>query len=821
MGEENSREWLRKIVPECMVLLKSEGSFPLQCAEPIALYGNGARHTKKGGTGSGDVNVREFLNIETAVKKEGFEITTTDWLDRYDMILEKENQKFRASLRKQIEEEGIAAFLSCMGAVMPEMEYELPLDGAGSTCIYVLSRVSGEGTDREVRKGDFLLTDTEIRDIRKANKIYEKFILILNVGGVVDLSPVADEISNILLLSQAGMQTSEALCDVLLGRSCPSGKLASTWAKWEDYCHQGDFGEKDDIRYREGIYVGYRYFDTVCKTPLFPFGHGLSFTSFQIRTFGLAKEGSKVSVKAEVTNCGKRSGREAVQLYVSVPESRLDQPYQVLAAFEKTEELKPGESQAVSMEFDLRNLASYDEEMSARILEKGRYLFRVGNSSADTEIAGNVFLEEEIIVEKVTPLADQADFKDFCPEKKACRNEEGGADCGQTLRLVGKDFEECKKAPSTRPDGDILSVLNTMNAQELAYLCLGSFQDKGSQSVIGDAGSHVAGAAGETTGRYEDRGIRPIVMADGPAGIRIAPLYGRDEDGIYSMDSGNIEGLAELLPEQMREAFFPSDKKTERKGKIYEQYCSAIPIGTAIAQSFDPGLAKACGELVAAEMKKYGIHLWLAPALNIHRNPLCGRNFEYYSEDPLVSGKMAAAVTTGVQMEKGCGVTIKHFACNNQETNRMRSNSIVSERALRDIYLRGFEIAVKEAAPIAVMTSYNLLNGEHTSSRKDLIKGILKTEWEYEGLVMSDWITSGLGIRSKHKYPLACASGAVRAGNDILMPGGPKDYEDLIHSVAQEQAVYPVSREDLAACAYRVLKTVKRLRQEKITEEGK
>ena len=182
---------------------------------------------------------------------------------------------------------------------------------------------------------------------------------------------------------------------------------------------------------------------------------------------------------------------------------------------------------------------------------------------------------------------------------------------------------------------------------------------------------------------------------------------------------------------------------------------------------------------------------------------------------------MAAAVTTGVQMEKGCGVTIKHFACNNQETNRMRSNSIVSERALRDIYLRGFEIAVKEAAPIAVMTSYNLLNGEHTSSRKDLIKGILKTEWEYEGLVMSDWITSGLGIRSKHKYPLACASGAVRAGNDILMPGGPKDYEDLIHSVAQEQAVYPVSREDLAACAYRVLKTVKRLRQEKITEEGK
>lgn len=207
------------------------------------------------------------------------------------------------------------------------------------------------------------------------------------------------------------------------------------------------------------------------------------------------------------------------------------------------------------------------------------------------------------------------------------------------------------------------------------------------------------------------------------------------------------------------------------------------------------------------------IHLWLAPALNIHRNPLCGRNFEYYSEDPLVSGKMAAAITTGVQKQEGCGVTLKHFACNNQETNRMRSNSIVSERALRDLYLRGFEIAVKEAAPIAVMTSYNLLNGEHTSSRSDLLKGILKTEWSYDGLVMSDWITSGLGLKSEHKYPLACASGAIRAGNDILMPGGKADYENLIQAVNQEQAEYPVTRANLIECAYQVLKTIKILRK--------
>ncbi len=818
MTVKNHQEFLRKIAPECMVLLKSDGSFPLSGPQSIALYGNGARYTKKGGTGSGDVNVKQFLNIETALKKAGFEITTTEWLDSYDAAYEKAWRKFRNSLRRQIAEQGLSAFLSCMGAAMPEMEYDFPMEAGGDVCLYVLSRNSGEGTDREVKKGDFLLTDTEIRDIRKAGEKYERFLLVLNVGGVIDLSPVVDAAPNILLLSQTGMMTSEVLCDVILGKSYPSGKLASTWAAWEDYCHEGDFGKQDDTRYREGIYVGYRYFDTVCKNPLFPFGFGLGYTSFQTELLGLEKEAARIRVKVSVTNCGERNGKEVVQAYVSVPEGKLDQPYQVLAAFEKTDELKPGESQVISLEFNLKDLASYCREISARILEKGSYRIYIGNSSRETVPAGTVILNEDIITEKVTSIADQPDFMDYRPEKKCQSGQAQEEGCWETLYITREDFASCEDMRQICPkktDDEILAVMETMDNCELAYLCVGNFQDEGNKSVIGNAGTVVVGAAGETTRIFQERGISSIVMADGPAGIRIAPKYGRDEEGVYSVDGGNLEELADILPDEMRRLFLQKDRTEKWKGEIFEQYCSAIPVGTAIAQSFSRKAAEQCGELVAEEMEQYGISLWLAPALNIHRNPLCGRNFEYYSEDPLVSGCMAAAVTRGVQSRSGCGVTLKHFACNNQEQNRMHSNSIVSERALRDLYLRGFEIAVKDSSPAAVMTSYNLLNGEHTSSRKDLLTGILRDEWGFDGLVMSDWVVTGVVSGKKYKYPSASASAAVRAGNDLFMPGGKADYEDIIRATEQPDALYPVTRKDLMTSAYRVLKTVKRLVQKK------
>ncbi|MCD8069511.1 MAG: hypothetical protein LUE87_11655 [Lachnospiraceae bacterium] len=228
-------------------------------------------------------------------------------------------------------------------------------------------------------------------------------------------------------------------------------------------------------------------------------------------------------------------------------------------------------------------------------------------------------------------------------------------------------------------------------------------------------------------------------MADGPAGVRVSRRYGVDEDGIYALDKNGLEDLLDLLPEEiLAMAGLKQGEEKERHGQEFEQYCSAISTGTALAQSWNEKLAEECGNLVASEMELYGVDIWLAPALNIHRNPLCGRNFEYYSEDPLLSGKMAAALTRGVQARRGRMVTLKHFVANNQETNRMHSNSVVSERALREIYLKGFEIAVREAAPACIMTSYNLLNGEHTSARYDLLETLLRQEWGFAGLVMSD-----------------------------------------------------------------------------------
>ena len=390
-------ERVRKITPECMVLLKSDGSFPLDAPGKIAIYGNAARKTIKGGTGSGDVNVRHYVGIEEGLENAGFTITSKAWLDSYDALWAKANKEFKAGIKAKIAAEGLSAIMLGIGAIMQEPEYEFPLDAEGDTAIYVLGRISGEGADRAPEKGNLEMTETEIRDILQLQKQYKRFMLVLNVGGVVDLSPVVNEVSNILLLSQLGIAMGDAFADVLLGKAYPSGKLASTWAKWKDYCHVGDFGDPNDTHYREGIYVGYRYFDSVDKQPMFPFGFGLGYTSFEITAKDANLDGSKVSVTAKVTNTGKRSGKEVVQLYVSIPEGKLDQPYQVLAAFAKTDELNPGESQEVTVGFQMEDIASFDEETCNAILEKGSYVLHIGNSSRDTSVCAVVDLNIYIL----------------------------------------------------------------------------------------------------------------------------------------------------------------------------------------------------------------------------------------------------------------------------------------------------------------------------------------------------------------------------------------------------------------------------------------
>ena len=800
--EKEHLKQLRRLLPECTVLLKSNGDFPLEQAGKLALYGGGARHTVKGGTGSGEVNSRYFVNVERGLKKAGFTVTTQGWLAAYDQIRQKANRQFIKDIKSRAKQKHTNAIVEGMGAVMPEPEYNLSLDGEGDVAIYILSRISGEGNDRKYIRGDIRLTITEKRDILALHRKYRKFLLVINAGGPMDLSPVM-EVDNILLLSQLGVDTGTVLADLILGRAYPSGKLTTTWAARKNYPQVGDFGNAEDTRYCEGIYVGYRYFDTVSAELLFPFGYGLSYTGFEVTGSQVSAERQRICVSASIKNVGQRPGKETLQLYVSVPEGQLDQPFQTLAAFAKTDELAPGETQKVSLFFNLSDLASFDTENAAYILEKGDYILRIGLNSIETAICGVAKLDGDVTVRKVRHIGGTPDFMDWKPQNDIV---EILPDHVPAITVSAAEIQ----TESVKYDApqEIAPEIKLLSDEELAYMNVGAFDPKmGPLSIIGNASKNVAGAAGETTSRLKSKGIQPLVMADGPAGLRLSKNYTRDDKGAHSIGETLPKTILDFMPAPI---IFLSRLISSRPGKgeaILHQYATAIPIGTAIAQSWNRELAYICGDIVGDEMERFGVHLWLAPALNIHRDIRCGRNFEYFSEDPLLSGVFAAQITKGVQKHPGCGVTIKHFAANNQETNRYANNSIVSERALREIYLRGFEICVREAHPHAVMTSYNLLNGVHTSERRDLTENYLRSECGYQGIVMTDWLTAGSFLSKRTKYPAPKASRIAAAGGDLVMPGGNGDYKDILDALKTGK----LDRKQLESNATRVLHITKLL----------
>ena len=801
--EKRHAQKMRELAPECMVLLKKNGDFPLEKPEKVALYGGGARRTIKGGTGSGDVNSRYYVTVEKGLEMAGFEITTKGWLDAYDQVVAKAKERFIKEIKKEARRQHTAALVLGMGAVMPEPACEIPMYGEGDTAIYVLSRISGEGNDRNPVAGDFKLTETEIRDILKCHKKYKKFLLVLNVGGAVDLSPVL-EVENILLLSQLGMVTGKAFADVLLGKCSPSGKLATTWSAWEDYASIGDFGEKNDTRYKEGIYVGYRYFDSIGKKAEFPFGYGLSYTEFAVEYKDCSVQGSRAVVKAEVTNTGDVSGKEVLQLYVTAPWGRLDQPYQRLAAFAKTRELQPGEKEEVELRFLTQDLASYDEGRSAYIMEAGNYILRMGTSSAETKTCAVLKLDEELMIRSLSPVGGKTDFTDWKPAHTWKEEDLTGV---PAFDLDKEALQSITWPEPAEIKESVRKFVKTLSDEELSYLCIGNHKSGPAlASVIGSASQKVAGAAGESCSRVP--GVEPVIMADGPAGLRLNQKYSMDEKGIHPVGESIPAGMSDYLPWIAKKVMQMGNK--EPKGDVYYQHCTAIPIGTAIAQSWNLELARTCGDIVGEEMELFGIHLWLAPAFNIHRSVLCGRNFEYYSEDPMLSGRFGAAITQGVQAHPGCGTTIKHYCCNNQETTRYCSNSMVNERALREIYLKPFEICIREAAPKALMSSYNLLNGVHTSERADLNQTVLREEWGWDGLIMTDWVIAAMA-GPKNKYPGASSDAAIKAGTNAFMPGNQGDYKKVLNARKGTNAHVSISREELEERAVYVVQLSKEL----------
>jgi len=784
---------LDKYTAECTVLLRRNGDFPIgKQFKKVYLYGNGGRKTIKGGTGSGDVNSRSFETIEQAFTNAGFKVMTTDYLDAYDKAYIEAKDAYKKKLHS--DPEVMANIMGLMGATMPEPEFDIPYVKKGDFAVYVLSRISGEGTDRKVIKGDVYLTDTETKMITDLSKGFKKFILVLNTGGPVDLSGL-DFVKNILVLSQLGVNTSKTLVDVIVGNKYPSGKLTTTWTKFGDYPTIGDFGDDNDTHYKEGVYVGYRYFDTENVDVMFPFGFGLGYTDFKFDIISTNLKGEKFEVIASVKNIGKFNGKEVLELYLSKPNTTLDEPYQILVGFAKTKELKPSKKTTLKLSFNLSDFASYDTKTATYILDKGSYIVRIGNSSRNTKPCGNIIVQSRINVRKVANKMGKPEFEDYVP--KAQRKNENLNSVRKFILNPSKIKQEVINYNKTF---EIAKAVKEMTDEELAKLVIGVYQD-GPAEVVGNASITTAGAAGETA---RVGGLENIVLADGPAGIRISKDYYVDEYGAHSIGYA-AASMFEFFPDEFQ-ANLKGNGEIPENVEILHQYTTAIPIGTALAQSWNKEFAEICGDIVGAEMELFKIDLWLAPALNIQRSILNGRNFEYYSEDPFISGTFATAITKGVQSHPQRFVTIKHYAANGQETNRYGSNSHVSERALREIYLRGFEMSIRDSNPRAVMTSFNLINGVHTNQSKELTTDILRTEFGFDGLVMTDWIV--FADKNK-KYPQETSDGVIKAGGDLFMPGSKKDYENVLNALKSKT----LTREELELSATHIYRLAMEVEQ--------
>ena len=493
-----------------------------------------------------------------------------------------------------------------------------------------------------------------------------------------------------------------------------------------------------------------------------------------------------MTVTVEVENIGTTySGKEVVQIYASLPQDGSRKEFRRLVGYEKTEELKPGEKEMLNIVLPAKAFASFLEEQQEWRIQAGAYGIWIGNSLSEAKLSAGVKVSADVMMEKTKKLEDHSEVVEIkdCAEE-LCRRAEEWTALLEELPNVSFEPEAEEKKVCRFPEETEIPV------EDLIPLMYGNMSEI--RSTLGASGIKVPGTAGETSEALLDQyGIPSLIMADGPAGIRLQQTYevDREKDTVYgtgvlgSLENGYLVG-----------------RKDHEGAERYYQYCTAFPVGTALAQSWNKKLMEQFGRKVAAEMEEFHINLWLAPGLNIHRNPLCGRNFEYYSEDPFLAGTLAAAVTRGVQSRPGCGVTIKHFACNNQEDNRMGVDAHISERTLREIYLRGFEIAVKEGAPTAIMSSYNLINGVHAANSKDLCTRIAREEWGFDGVIMSDWNTT---VPEDGSIPWVC----VAAGNDIIMPGNPDDDKNIRDAYKEGK----LTEKEIRLCANRILKLIRRL----------
>lgn len=794
--ERHSLDVAYRAACESIVLLKNDGALPFS-GKKLAVFGAGVSRTIKGGSGSGEVNERHSVSILEGLENRGFQIMTRSWINDFEAEYTERYAAFKADRKMKLDWKNVAGSVNKLfvNFQMPSGRAVSAADVADSgtdNCLYVISRQAGEGGDRRLEKGDYCLTDVEIADIRFCAEHYPHLVLAINCGSSIDMA-FADEIDGInaiLYISQLGTEGGNAVADVLSGKATPSGKLADTWARtYSDLPFHGEYsylnGELDEAYYKEGIYVGYRYFDTFGVTALYPFGYGLSYTDFTISPAEVAVNGSKVDARVTVQNTGLGfSGKETVQLYVSAPQGQLGKEYQRLADFHKTRLLAPGEGEEISLRFDLSEIASFREEDASYVLEAGDYIVRIGNSSRNTVPAAALRLSETLVLSRhqhicpiERPLEElKPDLSDENTASLPILNIDPGA-----FRTVTYTYE----TPAVYQDDAVREFVEKLSVKEMAELVVGA------GFFGGNSRFNLPGSVGNTSSKFWDRGLVNVALCDGPAGLRVQKISTVDAKGKVKAVELAISAL-EALPGFIKKGMLGDpDKDTP----IY-QFTTAFPVSAALAQTWNTQLLYEMGRAVCEEMKEYGCTYWLAPAVNIHRNPLCGRNFEYYSEDPFLCGSLAAAMIQGVQQEPGYYVTVKHFACNNQEDNRNKVNSVLSERTLREIYLRAFELCVRKGGAKGIMTAYNKVNGIYAPVSYDLCTKVLRNEWGFDGVVMTDWFST-LVVSGNSAL-------AVKAGNDLIMPGEPLSKRAIVKAVKSGT----IGKEDLKRCCGNVVKAI-------------
>ena len=767
---------------EGMVLLKNEQHvLPLQTGAKVALFGKATFDYVKGGGGSGDVTVAYTRNLYEGIKALKGKISVYEELADF----------YRENVKEQYKAGRVPGM-----TIEPQVPQELLQKAKAYTDTAVISicRFSGEGWDRKsivetenkniwaseeemarrsaeiFEDGDFYLTHAEQEMVNTVKQNFARVIVVMNVGGMVDTSWFHDDaqIQSVLMAWQGGMEGGLATAELLAGEGNPSGKLSDTFAReLNDYPSTYNFHESEKyVEYTDDIYVGYRYFETIpgAKEKVnYPFGFGLSYTQFVLGESQISIEEDQIRCMVSVTNTGDMAGKEVVQAYYGAPQGKLGKAARVLCAFAKTRLLQPGETQLMTLCWKIADMASYDDCgkvcKSAYVLEQGEYRFYIGTSVRDAVENATVYTAaKDIVTQQLTSrLAPTSLTKRMLADgtyEELETTEPVDTDANELEKMTTEEMEAF--APKTEgrarwrlwgdktPDKQHHFLIEVAEGKITLEEFMAQLSDEQLTELLGgQPNTGVANTFG--FGNLPDYGVPNIMTADGPAGLRINP-----ECGVCT---------------------------------------TAWPCSTLIACTWNPEVAQKVGAAGGAEVKENNIAVWLTPAVNIHRSPLCGRNFEYYSEDPYLAGKMASAMVKGIQSNH-VGATVKHFALNNKETNRKNSDSRASERAIREIYLKAFEIIVKEAAPWAIMSSYNIVNGRRTSENHELLTDVLRGEWGFEGAVTTDWWTNGEHYKE------------VAAGNDIKMATGfPERLMEALHKGI-------ITRAELETCAKRVLNLI-------------